>query len=66
MSEAESYSAIEQAAGPGSAVAQPEGWNRPPVIQPDGEGELLEVAMGPHHPSTHGSSAWMWPWTESG
>src|ERR1700739_1484551 len=21
---------------------------------PDGEGELLEVAMGPHHPSTHG------------
>lgn len=32
----------------------PEGWNRPPVIEPDGEGELLEVAMGPHHPSTHG------------
>ena len=31
-----------------------EGWNRPPVIAPDGEGELLEVAMGPHHPSTHG------------
>ena len=31
-----------------------EGWNRPPVIEPDGEGELLEVAMGPHHPSTHG------------
>jgi NADH-quinone oxidoreductase subunit D len=29
-------------------------WNRPPVIEPDGEGELLEVAMGPHHPSTHG------------
>jgi len=27
---------------------------RPPVIEPDGEGELLEVAMGPHHPSTHG------------
>ena len=26
----------------------------PPVIEPDGEGELLEVAMGPHHPSTHG------------
>ncbi len=24
-------------------------------LQPkDGEGELLEVAMGPHHPSTHG------------
>jgi NADH-quinone oxidoreductase subunit D len=31
-----------------------EGWNRPPVIVPDGEAELLEVAMGPHHPSTHG------------
>ncbi len=31
-----------------------EGWNRPPVIVPDGDGELLEVAMGPHHPSTHG------------
>src|SRR6202522_3393291 len=30
------------------------GWNRPPVIEPDGDGELLEVAMGPHHPSTHG------------
>ena len=24
-----------------------EGWNRPPIIEPDGEGELLEVAMGP-------------------
>ena len=33
---------------------KPEGWNRPPVMKPDGEGELLEVAMGPHHPSTHG------------
>jgi NADH-quinone oxidoreductase subunit D len=31
-----------------------EGWNRPAVIVPKGEGELLEVAMGPHHPSTHG------------
>ena len=31
-----------------------EGWNRPGHIEPDGEGELLEVAMGPHHPSTHG------------
>jgi NADH-quinone oxidoreductase subunit D len=30
------------------------GWNRPPVIEPDGEGQLLELAMGPHHPSTHG------------
>jgi NADH-quinone oxidoreductase subunit D len=31
-----------------------EGWNRPPVIEADGESELLELAMGPHHPSTHG------------
>ena len=31
-----------------------EAWNRPPVIEADGEGELLEVSMGPHHPSTHG------------
>ncbi len=31
-----------------------EGWNRPALIQPSGDGELLEVAMGPHHPSTHG------------
>jgi NADH-quinone oxidoreductase subunit D len=31
-----------------------EGWNRPPVIETDGESELLELAMGPHHPSTHG------------
>jgi hypothetical protein len=30
------------------------GWNRPPTMEPDGEGELLELAMGPHHPSTHG------------
>jgi NADH-quinone oxidoreductase subunit D len=30
------------------------GWNRPPVMAPDGDGELLEIAMGPHHPSTHG------------
>ena len=37
-----------------SETKKPEGWNRPPVIEPDGEGELLEVAMGPHHPSTHG------------
>ena len=38
----------------GSCATRPEGWNRPPIIEPDGEGELLEVAMGPHHPSTHG------------
>src|SRR6202522_3883597 len=29
--------------------------SRPPVMEPSEEGdELLEVAMGPHHPSTHG------------
>ena len=33
---------------------KPEGWNRPAVIEPEGDAELLEVAMGPHHPSTHG------------
>jgi NADH-quinone oxidoreductase subunit D len=38
----------------GSCATRPRGWNRPPIIEPDGEGELLEVAMGPHHPSTHG------------
>ncbi|MGA9586933.1 MAG: NADH-quinone oxidoreductase subunit D [Terracidiphilus sp.] len=38
----------------GSEGSKPEGWNRPPVIATDGEGELLELAMGPHHPSTHG------------
>jgi len=38
----------------GSCAARPEGWNRPPIIAQEGEGELLEVAMGPHHPSTHG------------
>jgi NADH-quinone oxidoreductase subunit D len=37
-----------------SASEKPDGWNRPAVIAPDGDGELLEVAMGPHHPSTHG------------
>ncbi len=31
-----------------------EAWNRPPVVEAEGEGELLEVSMGPHHPSTHG------------
>ncbi len=44
------YSAAETTIG----AARPEGWNRPPTIEPQGEGELLQVAMGPHHPSTHG------------
>jgi NADH-quinone oxidoreductase subunit D len=35
-------------------IDKPEGWNRPAAIVPDGEGEMLEISMGPHHPSTHG------------
>ncbi|MDE3200516.1 MAG: NADH-quinone oxidoreductase subunit D [Acidobacteriota bacterium] len=35
-------------------MARQEGWNRPPHVEPEGEGELLELSMGPHHPSTHG------------
>ena len=31
-----------------------EGWNRQREYVPDSSSELLEVAMGPHHPSTHG------------
>src|SRR5215469_580109 len=31
-----------------------EAWNRPPVIESDGDAEMLEDSMGPHHPSTHG------------
>jgi NADH-quinone oxidoreductase subunit D len=46
MSDAQSHSA--------TLADKPEGWNRPAVIEPQSEGELLEVAMGPHHPSTHG------------
>ena len=47
-------SATDTKTGQGNS-ARPEGWNRPPVIPSDEiEGELLEVAMGPHHPSTHG------------
>jgi NADH-quinone oxidoreductase subunit D len=34
--------------------AKQEGWNRPAVMEPSGEGGVLELAMGPHHPSTHG------------
>ncbi len=49
---------IDAAPAPASVAVsgkeRPESWNRPRVIAPQGEGELLEVAMGPHHPSTHG------------
>ena len=31
-----------------------EGWNRPHELTAEGDSDLLEVAMGPHHPSTHG------------
>ena len=37
-----------------TSTKKAEGWNRPRVVEPDGGGELLEVSMGPHHPSTHG------------
>ncbi len=36
------------------AGTQLEDWNRPPVIPPSGEADLIELSMGPHHPSTHG------------
>jgi NADH-quinone oxidoreductase subunit D len=51
MSEAQRHSAIFADKPEGQKL---EGWNRPAVIVPENEGELLEVAMGPHHPSTHG------------
>ncbi len=34
--------------------SKPEDWNRSAPMAPGDEGELLEIAMGPHHPSTHG------------
>ena len=43
---------IDSSTNIATAPEKVEGWNRPPVIEP--ESELLEVAMGPHHPSTHG------------
>jgi NADH-quinone oxidoreductase subunit D len=33
---------------------RPEGLPPRTPIEPQSEGELLEIAMGPHHPSTHG------------
>ncbi len=39
---------------PAHAPEQLKNWNRPRIIEPGGDGDLLEVAMGPHHPSTHG------------
>ena len=44
----------ESQTNPSIVADKPEGWNRPTAIEPQNEGELLEVAMGPHHPSTHG------------
>ena len=41
--------------GDSSIIAQrPEGLPPRTPIEPQSEGELLEIAMGPHHPSTHG------------
>jgi NADH-quinone oxidoreductase subunit D len=39
---------------PAHAPEKLKNWNRPRIIEPGGDGDLLEVAMGPHHPSTHG------------
>jgi NADH-quinone oxidoreductase subunit D len=50
MSHSHSNSGPSNFAPPGKQ----EGWNRPKKIETGGEGELLEVSMGPHHPSTHG------------
>jgi NADH-quinone oxidoreductase subunit D len=36
------------------ATKRPEGWSHPPQVEPGSGGDLLEVSMGPHHPSTHG------------
>jgi NADH-quinone oxidoreductase subunit D len=40
--------------GPTQVPEKLKDWNRPRVIEPGSDGDLLEVAMGPHHPSTHG------------
>jgi len=48
-----------------SAAEKLEGWNRPAVIEPDGDGELLEVAMGRTILRRTASSAWMWRSTGS-
>jgi NADH-quinone oxidoreductase subunit D len=39
-----------------TTISEPRGYELLPKESPSGEtaGELLEVAMGPHHPSTHG------------
>jgi len=53
MSETATKSGVAVEKAP-AVEPQLESWNRPGVIPTDGEGELLEVSMGPHHPSTHG------------
>ncbi len=45
------HSATEFVADTQAGSFRPEGKT---VIDPDSGGELLEVSMGPHHPSTHG------------
>ncbi len=37
-----------------ASAPRQESWSKAPAIEEYGEGELLEVSMGPHHPSTHG------------
>jgi len=48
-----SESRIHSAAA-GERLERPENWNRPQRMEIDGDSQLLEVSMGPHHPSTHG------------
>jgi len=45
------HSATELLPGAKAGSSRPEGKT---VVDPDSGGELLEVSMGPHHPSTHG------------
>ena len=37
-----------------AGISPPQNYELRPKISDDGETELLEVSMGPHHPSTHG------------
>jgi len=57
MSDSQTYSATAADKLVGQKL---EGWNRPAVIEPDGDGELLEVAMGRTILRRTASSAWMW------
>ena len=54
MSAAISITERDHGAGQGASVRSYELTRKDSVTGSDGDGELLEVAMGPHHPSTHG------------